>query len=202
MISFSKASSAHKNIFSPNLTPVLQESKSIIYKLGILSLKGFVGKGSIQVYSIIGNKITDIEVQNLWTADAVLVLFGITVFTAIVSALYPSFYLNSFEAGSILRGLKLSKLGGSNIRNGLLAVQLVAAILMISGSLIIKNQIEFINSKDLGFEKENLMVMDISGEPFSNKIETLKTALAVVPGISGASAVSNVPGGQINQHSF
>ncbi len=65
LISFSKASSAHKNIFSPNLTPVLQESKSIIYKLGILSLKGFVGKGSIQVYSIIGNKITDIEVQNL-----------------------------------------------------------------------------------------------------------------------------------------
>ena len=65
-----------------------------------------------------------------------------------------------------MRGLKLSKLGGSNIRNGLLAVQLVAAILMISGSLIIKNQIEFINSKDLGFEKENLMVMNISGEPF------------------------------------
>ncbi|WP_422355268.1 FtsX-like permease family protein [Roseivirga pacifica] len=150
------------------------------------------------------NRLVDgnIEVQNLWTADAVLVLFGITVFTAIVSALYPSFYLNSFEAGSILRGLKLSKLGGSNIRNGLLAVQLVAAILMISGSLIIKNQIEFINSKDLGFEKENLMVMDISGEPFGNKIETLKTALAAVPGISGASAVSNVPGGQFNQHSF
>ena len=65
LISFSRASLAHDNFFSPNLNPVFQESKSIFYKLGILSLRGFFGKGSVQIYSIIGNKITDIETQEL-----------------------------------------------------------------------------------------------------------------------------------------
>ncbi len=65
MVTFSRATLAHQKIFSPNLTPVFQESKSIYYKLGILSIRGFMGKGSVQLYSIIGNKITDIEVQDL-----------------------------------------------------------------------------------------------------------------------------------------
>ena len=65
LISFSRASLAHNNFLSPNLNPVFQESKSIFYKLGILSLRGFFGKGSVQIYSIIGNKISDIETQEL-----------------------------------------------------------------------------------------------------------------------------------------
>ena len=65
LITFSRASLAHQKFFSPNLNPVFQESKSIYYKLGVLSIRGFIGKGSVQLYSIIGNKITDVEVQDL-----------------------------------------------------------------------------------------------------------------------------------------
>ena len=65
MITFYRASFAHQKFFSSNLNPVFQESKSIFYKLGVLSLRGFFGKGSVQIYSIIGNKISDIETQEL-----------------------------------------------------------------------------------------------------------------------------------------
>jgi len=64
-LSFPRAYSAHKKPSSPNLSSVFQETKSIFYKLGTLSIKGFFGKGSVQIYSIIGNKIRDVEVQNL-----------------------------------------------------------------------------------------------------------------------------------------
>ncbi|WP_420388317.1 ABC transporter permease [Roseivirga sp.] len=141
-----------------------------------------------------------IEVANLMDVDVLLFMVAIAIFTALVSALYPSLYLNSFEAGKILRGLNLTKLGGSGLRNGLLGVQLVVTILMISGSMMIRNQIQFLKSKDLGFDQDNLMIIDIGGQPFSNKIEVLKNALTAIPGISDASAVSNVPGGQFNQH--
>jgi putative ABC transport system permease protein len=141
-----------------------------------------------------------VVIENLWQADVVLFMVLIAVFTAIVSALYPSVYLNSFEAGSILRGLKLSKLGGSNLRNGLLGVQLVATVILISGSLIIRNQIQFLKDKDLGFDQENLMVLEIVGQTSGQKIKVLKDELTSIPGISQTSAVSNVPGGQFNQH--
>ncbi len=64
-ISFLRASSPYKQFLSSNLNSILQETKSIFYKLGTLSIKGFTGKGSVQIYSIIGNKISDIKVQNL-----------------------------------------------------------------------------------------------------------------------------------------
>ena len=65
MFTFSRASLAHQKFFPSNLKPVFQESKSTYYKLGVLYIRGFVGEGSVQLYSIIGNKITDIEVQDL-----------------------------------------------------------------------------------------------------------------------------------------
>ena len=144
----------------------------------------------------------NIAVEQLFQPDAIGLLLIITVFTALISALYPSIYLNSFEPGRILRGLKLSKLGGSNLRNGLLGVQLMATILMISGSLIIRNQIQFLKDKDLGFDKENLMVLDIVGQTNSSNIRVLKTQLEAIPTIKDISVVSNVPGGQFNQHSL
>ena len=143
-----------------------------------------------------------ISIKDLLDFDAIAWMISIAVFTALVSALYPSIYLNSFEAGHILRGLKLAKLGGSNLRNGLLGLQLIAAILMISGSLIIKSQIEFLKNKDLGFKQENLMVMEIVGQTMSDKVRVLKSELKTLPGINSISAVSNLPGGQFNQHSI
>ena len=64
-LSFPRAYSAHKNPSSLYLSSVFQETKSIFYKLGNLSIKGFFGKGSVQIYSIIGNKISDTKVQDL-----------------------------------------------------------------------------------------------------------------------------------------
>ena len=140
----------------------------------------------------------NISVADLYQTDVILVLLSIAIVTAFVSAIYPSLYLNSFEAGQILKGLKTTKLGGSSVRNGLLAVQFVAAILMISGSIIIKNQISFLKNKDLGFKQENLLVVEV--DDFQGDLEVMKTSIQKSAGVLDVSLVSNVPGGQFNQH--
>ena len=140
----------------------------------------------------------NISFADLYQTDVILLLLSITIVTALLSAIYPSLYLNSFEAGQILKGLKLSKLGGNNIRNGLLAVQLVAAIVMISGSLVIKHQITFLKEKDLGFKQDNLMVLEVDG--YDPRTKLVKTELLKNSAVSGVAAVSNIPGGQFNQH--
>ena len=140
----------------------------------------------------------NVSVTDLYQTDVILLLLSITIVTALLSAIYPSFYLNSFEAGQILKGLKLSKLGGNNVRNGLLAVQLIAAIVMISGSLVIKHQITFLKEKDLGFKQDNLMVLEVDG--YDPRTKLVKTELLKNSAVTGASAVSNIPGGQFNQH--
>ena len=89
-------------------------------------------------------------------------------------------------------------MGGASIRNSLLAVQLVAAIVMVSGSLIISNQISFLKNKDLGFRQDNLVMIDMNN--YEDKSELVKAAFSQISGVEAVSAVSNIPGGQFNQH--
>lgn len=140
----------------------------------------------------------NISANDIWQSQSIFFLVSITTLTAILAAAYPAFYLNSLNPGQILKGSGQKKLGGAFIRNSLLAIQLVAAIVMVSGSLIIGNQISFLKNKDLGFRQDNLVVIDLSN--YEDKSELVKAAFKQIPGVEGVSAVSNVPGGQFNQH--
>lgn len=65
IVSFLRASSPKEKPFPNNLNFIFQETKSVFYNSGTLSINGFYGEGLIQIYSIIGNKIIDVKVQNL-----------------------------------------------------------------------------------------------------------------------------------------
>lgn len=139
-----------------------------------------------------------ISASDIWQTESIVFLMGISTLTAILAAAYPAFYLNSLNPGQILKGSGQKKLGGAFIRNSLLAVQLVAAIVMVSGSLIISNQISFLKNKDLGFSKDNLVMIDLNN--YEDNSELVKAAFSQIPGVEAVSAVSNIPGGQFNQH--
>lgn len=139
-----------------------------------------------------------VHAQDLWQTNTLLFLISVATVTGLLAAIYPALYLNALNPGQILKGINPKKLGGAFIRNGLLGIQFVAAIIMISGSLIIKNQITFLKNKDLGFQQDNLVIVDL--EDYENKSELVKTAFSQFPGVNDVAAVSNVPGGQFNQH--
>lgn len=139
-----------------------------------------------------------IAASDIWQSKSILFLVGISIVTAVLAAAYPAFYLNSLNTGQILKGTGQKKLGGASIRNSLLAVQLVAAIVMVSGSLIISNQISFLKNKDLGFRQDNLVMIDMNN--YEDKSELVKAAFSQISGVEAVSAVSNIPGGQFNQH--
>ncbi len=136
--------------------------------------------------------------NDIWKIQPILFLTGIAILTAVLAAAYPALYLNSLNPGQILKGSSQKKLGGAFVRNSLLTVQLVAAIVMVSGSLIINNQISFLKNKDLGFRKDNLVMIDLNN--YDDKSELLKEAFSQLSGVEATAAVSNVPGGQFNQH--
>lgn len=166
-------------------------SSFIALGLAILSIYGLENSFNQLVQ---GN----IAASDIWQTESIVFLIGIATLTAILAAAYPAFYLNSLNPGQILKGTGQKKIGGALIRNSLLAVQLVAAIVMVSGSLIISNQISFLKNKDLGFRQDNLVMIDLNN--YEDKSELLKAAISQIPGIEAVSAVSNVPGGQFNQH--
>lgn len=128
------------------------------------------------------------------------VILGVGVIIAIVSGLYPSFYLSSVNPQAVLKGIAPGSARGTWLRNGLIVLQFAVSMVLISGTAVIYYQLDFIKNKNLGFDKEQVLVIPLKQESLSARIETLKSELMSIDGIQSVSAASNIPGGQFNQN--
>jgi len=125
-----------------------------------------------------------------------LIFFAVVV--GIISGSYPAFFLSSFQPSLILKGTGNFSLKSSFLRNILVVFQFSASILLISGTFIIAGQIDFLLKKDIGFDKENVLVIE-SGQSLGNQVESFKEALTSNPEIISASGSRDYPGdAQVN----
>ena len=126
----------------------------------------------------------------------VLILFGIIFFVGVVAGLYPAFYLTRFRPAMILKGISTRGTGGSNLRSVLVVVQFFISIVLIIGVGVVQDQLNFVRSKNLGFDKEHLILLPLTDEIFE-KFADVKTRLENEPGISKVTLSSRVPSGRL-----
>lgn len=143
------------------------------------------------------NQLAGKSVQFNWFSQPIVILaiLLITLLVGILSGSYPSFYLSSFVPMTVLKG-SVSKAGKKSglLRRALVVIQFFIAIVMIIGTIVVSSQLRFLRDTDLGFEKNNLMVMEMQDTTFRNKAETFKNELLQNPGILAASNCTGVPG--------
>ncbi|MEM8508829.1 MAG: ABC transporter permease [Bacteroidota bacterium] len=121
--------------------------------------------------------------------------FGILVvalFTGLLAGSYPAFMLSSFNGIDILRKKLRSDFGLKWVRQGLVVFQFSLSIILICGMLIISKQIDFIQNKNLGFEKNNLLSFALEGD-LSNNFDTFKEGALKLPGVKSLSATTDSP---------
>jgi putative ABC transport system permease protein len=137
------------------------------------------------------NLITEKSLQlNLLDSSTLLILFGLVALMAIVSSSYPAIFLSGFNPVEAMRGrLKVGREGRS-FRNGLVIFQFSTSVVLIICTAVVFQQLNYVSEKDLGFNKENLMVIKhvetSSGESLTNEI--LKSR-----GVIDASWCNSVP---------
>ena len=104
------------------------------------------------------------------------------VIVGIVGGIYPAVILSSMRPAIVV---KLNKVKGSKavlLRNSLVIIQFVASIILISGSIIIHKQMNFIKNKDLGFDKTNIVNIQLNTDLLKKK-EIFKEELLKIPGV-------------------
>jgi len=97
-----------------------------------------------------------------------LALILLTLICGVIAGSYPSLYLSSFNPVSVLKGLNIKVGGAAFIRKGLVVMQFTVSIVLIICTVIVYQQIRHIKSRDLGYDKENLIVMNIQGDMLKN----------------------------------
>ena len=131
--------------------------------------------------------------SDLGSSSIILVLLGATVFTGLASGSYPALLLSGLQPSSILRGRLTRGAKGSLFRKILVVAQFSISIILIICTMVIGRQLSFIHSKDLGFQKEQIVVVrNRSGEPATN-LEPLRTALMQNPRILGVAGSLQLP---------
>jgi len=151
------------------------------------------------------NSLTGKELNFQFMDGWQIILLGLVfvLFTGITAGLYPAFYLSGINPLNIMRGKLISGIKKHVLRNILVVFQFIISITLIISTLIIYRQVSFYQTKELGFDKEHVLIMSLLGSDMQSRANLMKEEFVKIPGIETASISSNFPGaGAVGGHGF
>ncbi len=121
---------------------------------------------------------------------------GITLLIGLLSGLYPALYLPRLGIIKSMKGSFHSTTTGTSLRRLLVILQFTISIGVIICTLIMKDQIRYVRNKDLGFNKDHLLIVPIEDSIVENNIPVIRNELNSYSGIKSVALAYNVPGGR------
>ncbi len=157
--------------------------ESILISIISLLLAGLLVAVLLPVF----NSVLQYNLELHYLPQFVSGIIGITLITGIVSGIYPALFLSSFKPVKILKGSLYPGKSSSLFRRILVVFQFTTSIAFIVCAVIVFKQLNFIQNKDLGFDKEQVIVFP---NQLRNNIKVFKEKILKNPNIESASAIS------------
>lgn len=123
-----------------------------------------------------------------------LQLIGLGLITGFIAGSYPALVLSSLRPVKALKGILRFSNGALNFRKGLVVFQFVLSILLITGTITISRQVNFLQTRNIGYTKENLISIPLEGE-LNRQYAVLKQKALQQPGIKSISLMTGSPTG-------
>lgn len=131
---------------------------------------------------------------NLLNGRLIAELLAIAVAVGLISGSYPAIFMSSFNPLKPLKGIKAPKGELSYLRSGLVIFQFAVSVVLIISTLIVNKQLDFIRSRDIGFNKQNLLYVQVPQVGYQKaNYDALKQALSFNNGITDYTIVDHLP---------
>jgi len=165
-------------------------SESILLCLIAFVFAFVLSAALIPLFNNLAGKIISEGIFSNWPFIGLLFLSAILI--GIVAGSYPALVLSSFEPVVVLKGRFTTSVKGILLRKGLVTVQFGISIALIIATMVVYTQMSFMRNRDLGFTKDQMMVVNSEGDPKKN---AFKESLNDLSGVKSTAVSSSVPGG-------
>ncbi|MEQ9466408.1 MAG: ABC transporter permease [Ekhidna sp.] len=151
--------------------------------------------GLCELINPLFNRFFDIQISLNWL-DSNVIIFFTALFTLVLltSGIYPALLLSSFKPISALKG-KITSGKNVGLRKGLVVVQFSISIFLIVATVLISQQTKYLTDKELGFDKNAVVVISLYNQEIRANKETFIKQLQSIPSVKSVSNMSGEPGG-------
>jgi putative ABC transport system permease protein len=144
------------------------------------------------------NQLTqkNLSLENFVKPQWLLALTASAITLGLIAGIYPAIYLSSFRPAQVLKSINISEKGLFNLRKVLVVFQFTISAALITGTLIIIEQIHFIQNRKLGLNKDQVLIISNAGSLSRPGREALRAELAETPRVMRAATSNGIVGGQ------
>ncbi|MBX2901428.1 MAG: ABC transporter permease [Cyclobacteriaceae bacterium] len=160
-------------------------SESVMYSVISFVFGIGIALAFLPYFNSIAGKTISLPWIDLWFVPTLL---WVAVLIGIIAGIYPSFYLSSFRPIQVLKGSLTQGVKSSPLRSSLVIFQFTISIILLIGTLVIQEQMNFILNKKIGFDKEQVLLLQGTGTlgtqvvAFANELKTLQPVVDVSTG--------------------
>ncbi|MGH2563638.1 MAG: FtsX-like permease family protein, partial [Ginsengibacter sp.] len=142
------------------------------------------------------NQVTQADIHLLMFSDyrIWLMLAGIILVTGVVAGSYPAFYLSAFQAIKVIKGNFTNHISAAGIRRSLVVFQFVLSVILIAGIIVIYSQLNYIEHKDIGFDKNQKLIFNFYTDNSKNKIDAFSNDVRQLSEVKVVSKANNYLG--------
>ena len=149
----------------------------------------------LPLFNQLSGRSLNLDLANNYSLTGVLLALVVAV--GLLAGLYPAAVLSAFKPVEVLKGKFSRSTKGVSFRKILVTLQFTVCIALIASTALVRQQLFFLQNKNLGFDKENVMVLSLPRDADSARLMSFKASLLTSKGIRSVAASSTIPNEQV-----